>query len=146
MPKYNAEMETKSKEECNMKKEIANFVKESVKWLNENQMGCCHYKLDDHLAVCVGWADTGYSEYAISAGIKVLTSAYMLTDYDWINFPYYKNGEVLDMGYTLAYPGDIADGKAEWIHYEDVAEDLLRWYDEVKYLEMDNTGLIKEEM
>jgi hypothetical protein len=50
------------------------------------------------------------------------------------------------MGYILAYPGDIADGKVEWIHYDDVAEDLLRWYDEVKYFEIDNTGLIKEVM
>ena len=82
------------------KQEIAKFIKESVEWLIEHQEGCCHYKLDDHLAVCVGWS-AGYGDkkrddiiqakdsfdWGINVGLKVWTSdSAMLTDYDWINF------------------------------------------------------------
>ena len=143
-----------------MRNKIAKFTKESVEWLIEEQMGCCHYKLDDHLAVCVGWS-AGYGEekrndviqstdepdFGINAGIKVWTSdASMLTDYDWINFPYYENGDVLDMGMTIGYKDDIADGLLESVDYEPLADALLRWYDEVKDLEMNDNGMIIKEV
>ena len=132
-----------------MKNEIAKFVKKSVEWLVEEQQGCCTYKLDDHLAVCVGWS-AGYGEEArdnviqakdsydwgINVGIKVWTSdAAMLTDYDWINFPYYDDGEVLDMGLAIVPNED----------YEEIADSLLKWYDEVENLILDDDGRILED-
>lgn len=142
-----------------MKKEIAKFVKEAIKSLQEIQEGCCTYRLDDHLAVCVGWS-AGYGkelrddviqakddpDWGINAGIKVWTSdAAMLTDYDWINFPYYENGDVLDMGLAVAYKDDITDGLLKSVDYEPLADALLRWYDEVKDFELDDKGLILKE-
>ena len=125
---------------------IAQFIKESVEWLVKNQQGCCHYKLDDHLAVCVGWSG-GYDKtkdgiliqaeddptYAINAGIKVWTSdAAMLTDYDWINAPYYQDGDVWDTDCSISYQED----------YEWLAQYLLKMYDEMKNLELADDGLI----
>jgi hypothetical protein len=136
-------------EERPMKKEITKFVRESVEWLQQEQQGCCTYKLDDHLAVCVGWS-AGYGEeerddviqakdnldYGINVGIKVWTSdAYMLTDFDWINFPYYDDGEVLDMSLGIAPNED----------YERIADSLLKWYDEVKNIVLDDKGRILQD-
>lgn len=133
-----------------MKNKIAKFIKESVEWLVKEQCGCCHYKLDDHLAVCVGWS-AGYGEekrddviqgtdepdFGINVGLKVWTSdAWMLTDYDWINFPYYENGDVLDMDWTISPQED----------WDRVAKYLLQMYDEVKNLEMNNDGKIIKEV
>jgi hypothetical protein len=131
-----------------MRNKIIKFVKESVEWLQEEQEGCCTYKLDDHLAICVGWS-AGYGEqeqdyviqakdnfdFGINVGIKVWTSDYMRTDYDWINFPYYEDGDVLDMGVSIA-PND---------NYELIVNDLLKWYDKVKDLILNDDGKIIEE-
>lgn len=131
-----------------MRNEIAKFVKESVEWLVAEQQGCCTYKLDDHLAICVGWS-AGYGEekrddviqakdsydYGINVGIKVWTSDYMQTDYDWLNFPYYDDGEVLDMGMSIA-PND---------NYELIADDLLKWYGEVENIVLADNGRILED-
>ena len=132
-----------------MRNEIAKFIKESVECLIAEQQGCCTHTLDEHLAVCVGWS-AGYGDekrddviqakddldWGINVGVKVWTSdAAMLTDYDWINFPYYENGDVLDMGMSIA-PND---------NYELIADDLLQWYDEVKDLELNDKGKILEE-
>lgn len=125
---------------------IAKFVKESVKWLIKNQEGCCHYRLDDHLAICVGWS-AGYGkekrydviqgtdepDFAINAGIKVWTSdAAMLTDYDWINFPYEKEGDVWDMGCSISPQED----------WDRLAKYLLKMYNEVKEFDMTDDGMI----
>ena len=127
-------------------KKIAEFLAESVEWLIEEQVGCCHYKLDDHLAVCVGWS-AGYGnkkrddviqgmdepDFGIDVGLKVWTSdALMLTDYDWINFPYKEDGDVLDMGLSVSPNAD----------YEYLAKTMLEWYDEVKDFELSDDGLI----
>lgn len=129
-----------------MKNIIANFLKESVEQLIILQEGCCHYKIDDHLAICVGWS-AGYGDeirddviqsndnldYGINAGIKVWTSdASMLTDYDWINFPYYKDGEVLEMDESIEFNTD----------YNQLALTLLKWYDEIKNIVLSDTGKI----
>lgn len=129
-----------------MRNKIAQFVKESVEWLQKAQMGCCRYKLDDHLAIFVGWS-AGYGDekrddviqakdapdYGINAGIKVWTSDDMWTDYDWLNFPYREeDGEVWDMGLGIA-PDD---------NYEHIAAVLLEWYDEVKDWEFNKDGMI----
>lgn len=132
-----------------MKNEIAKFIEESVKWLQEEQQGCCRHKLDDHLAVYVGWS-AGYGQdqrndviqakddpdWGINVGIKVWTSDYMQTDFDWLNFPYYESGDVLDMSLSVA-PND---------NYESLAEDILRWYNEAKDLELNDDGKILEEV
>lgn len=128
---------------------IAQFIKESVEWLIENQEGCCHYRLDDHLAICVGWS-AGYGkekrndviqaldnpDFAINAGIKVWTSdSAMLTDYDWINFPYEKDGDVWDMDCSISPQEGNYD-------YERVAKHLLNMYNEAKELDMTDDGMI----
>lgn len=128
---------------------IAQFIKESVEWLVENQEGCCHYRLDDHLAICVGWS-AGYGkekrydviqakddpDWAINAGVKVWTSdAAMLTDYDWINFPYEKDGDVWDMDCSISPQEGNYD-------YERVAKHLLGMYNEAKELDMTDDGMI----
>ncbi len=142
-----------------MKNEIVKFISESVEWLIAEQQGCCRYKLDDHLAIFIGWS-AGYGEekrndviqakddpdYGINVGIKVWTSDYMQTDFDWLNFPYYENGDVLDMGMAIAYRDDITDGFLESVDYEPLADALLRWYDEVKDLEMNDDGMIIKEV
>lgn len=128
-----------------MKNKIAKFVKESVEWLIEEQQGCCTYKLDDHLAVVVGWS-AGYGDevrddviqakndpdFGINVGIKVWTSDSMRTDYDWINFPYYENGDVLDMGFGIE-PND---------DYELVAKSLLDMYYDVNGFTIADDGKI----
>ena len=138
-----------------MKDKIAKFIAESVEWLVAEQQGCCRYKLDDHLAIFVGWS-AGYGkdkrddviqakddpDYGINVGIKVWTSDDMWTDYDWLNFPYYENGDVLDMGMTVAFKDDIAEGLHESMDCEILADILLRWYDETKDLEINNNGMI----
>lgn len=129
-----------------MKNEIAKFIKESVEWLQEEQQGCCRYELDDHLAIYVGWS-AGYGkekrddviqakdnpDWGINVGIKVWTSDYMQTDYDFLNFPYRdKDGEVWDMGMSVE-PND---------NYEHIADDLLDWYGEAKWFRLADDGKI----
>lgn len=131
-----------------MRNKIANFLKESVEWLQKEQQGCCHYQLDDHLAIFVGWS-AGYGEeerddviqakddpdYGINVGIKVWTSDYMQTDFDWLNFPYYDDGEVLDMSESIVPNED----------YNQIADVLLKWYDEVKNITLADDGRILED-
>ena len=130
------------------KKEIAKWIEESVEWLIKEKQGCCRYQLDDHLAIFVGWS-AGYGDekrynviqdedaldWGIDVGIKVWTSDYMQTDYDWLNFPYYESGDVIDMGLSVA-PNE---------NYDQLAKRLLKMYDEVKDLELADDGLILEE-
>ena len=130
------------------KQEIAKFIDESVEWLIKEKQGCCRYQLDDHLAIFVGWSggygdekrndviqDPDALDWGIDVGIKVWTSDYMQTDYDWINFPYYQSGDVIDMGLSVAPNAS----------YEQLAKRLLKMYDEVKDLELSDDGLILEE-
>lgn len=128
-----------------MKNKIAKFIKESVEWLVKEQMGCCWHKLDEHLAVFVGWS-SGYGneqrddviqakdhlDWGIDAGIKVWTSDSLRTDYEYINFPYYEDGDVLDMDCAISPQED----------WDRVAEYMLKMYDEVKYLRLADDGKI----
>ena len=128
-----------------MKKEIVNFIKESVDWLQREQQGCCRYKLDDRLAIFVGWS-AGYGDekrddviqakdnldFGINVGIKVWTSDDMWTDFDWLNFPYYNNGDVEDMSLAVA-PNE---------NYETLTNSLLEWYEDIKGLEISRNGEI----
>ena len=130
------------------KKEIAQFIEESVKWLQKERQGCCTYELDEHLAICVGWS-SGYGnskrddviqdedalDWGIDVGLKVWTSDYMQTDYDTLNFPYEKDGEVWDMGFSVPPKAN----------YDRLAKHLLDWYDKAKYLNLTDRGLIIED-
>jgi hypothetical protein len=59
----------------------------------------------------------------------------MQTDYDWLNFPYYENGDVIDMGLSVA-PNE---------NYGQLAKRLIKMYEDVKDLELADDGLILEE-
>ena len=131
--------------------EVKKFLKKSVDWLKDEDMGCTTLKLDDRLAICVGWLP-GYGEekrddciqsreepdFAINAGIKVWTSDDMRTDYEFINMPYYKDGEVVETDISVE-PSDEED------NYEHLAKWLLDSYEGMSDLEMDEKGLIIEE-
>ena len=126
-------------------KQLSQWLKDSVNCLIDHQEGCCTYKLDDHLAVCVGWSG-GYSNepdesviqatddltYAIDAAIKVWTSDSMRTDLDYINAPYYENGDVIDIGISISKNED----------YDKLAEYFLKEYEGLKDLEIRDDGLI----
>lgn len=126
-------------------KQLSQWLKESVNWLIDHQEGCGTHKLDDHLAVCVGWSG-GYSNepdenliqgiddltFAVNAAIKVWTSDSMRTDLDYINAPYYKNGDVVDIGIAISKNED----------YDKLAEYFLEEYEELKDLEIRDDGLI----
>lgn len=130
-------------------KDISKFLKDSVDWLIDQEMGCTTLKLDDRLAICVGWLP-GYGaevrddviqsktepDYAINAGIKVYTSDDMRTDYEFINMPYYKNGEVVQT--------DVSIEPAE--DYDELAKYFLKEYEGMKTLNMTEDGEIIEEV
>ena len=110
------------------KQELAQEIKSAVEWLIKEDCGCSTIKLDDRLAVCVGWSD-GYNEsdemvihskgsptFCINAGIKVWTSDDLRTDFDWINGPYKEDGEVLDNDCSVSPNED----------YENLAELFLK--------------------
>lgn len=126
---------------------VAKWLKESTDWLIDNQQGCCTLKLDDHLAICVGWS-AGYGDeerddviqakddrdYAINAGIKVWTSDDLRTDFDYINFPYKENGDVYDDAISLSKNEDF-----NWL-----AEAFITDYEALEGLEISKDGLVKE--
>lgn len=127
------------------KEQVAKQLKDAVEWLKEQDAGCVTIKLDDRLGICVGWL-AGYGEevrddciqskeepdFAINAGIKVYTSDDMRTDYEFINMPYYENGEVLATDVSVEPDEDFTE----------LAEYLLDEYDSMKDLNIEEDGLI----
>ena len=126
---------------------VAKWLKESTDWLIDNQQGCCTLKLDDRLAICVGWSN-GFGDepredviqaiddldYAVVAGVKVWTSDDMRTDFDFINFPYKENGDVYTDEVSLSKDEDF-----DWL-----ANALVTDYEALEGLEIDKDGLVKE--
>lgn len=126
---------------------VAKWLKDSTDWLIDHQEGCCTLKLDDRLAICVGWSN-GFGDeprediiqaiddldYAVVTGLKVWTSDDLRTDYDWINFPYYKSGDVCDDTYAIA-----KDENFDWL-----ANALITDYEVLEGLTIEKDGLIKE--
>lgn len=126
---------------------ISKWLEESKNWLVDNQSGCCTLKLDDRLAICVGWS-AGYGDepredviqakdepdYAINAGIKVWTSDDLRTDFEFINFPYKENGDIYDDAISLSKDEDF-----DWL-----ANALITDYEALEGLEIDKDGLVKE--
>lgn len=133
------------------KEEIQKFLKDSVEWLEDQQQGCTTLKIDDRLAVCVGWLP-GYGDeerddviqakddpdWAINAGIKVWTSDDMRTDYEFINSPYYDSGEVVETDTSL----DPSDKEND---FEDVAKWLYDAYAGIGNLDIEEDGRINGE-
>ena len=124
--------------------ELANFLEENIEWLQEEDEGCATYKLDDRLAVCVGWED-GFDpndenvihsksdpRYAIVAGIKVYTSDDMRTDYDWISYPYFANGEVVHTGVSISPDENLMN----------LAGYFLKEYSKMADWEIEEDGLV----
>lgn len=128
-------------------KQLSQWLKESVDWLIDRQEGCCTFILDDHLAVCVGWS-AGYGDelrediiqakdepdYAINIALKVWTSDDMRTDLDYINFPYYPNGDVADIAVSISKDED----------YDKLAEYFLKEYEWFKSVVISDNGEITE--
>lgn len=124
--------------------EIAKFLKDSVEWLIEEEAGCSTYKLDDRLGICVGWQD-GFDAndedvihsndeptWAIVAGIKVYTSDDMRTDYDWINYPYFANGDTVDTSVSVS-PNE---------NYDELASYFIGEFEGMKDWEIEKDGLV----
>lgn len=128
-------------------KEIAKWIEKSVKELIASQQGCGTLKLDDHLAICTGWS-AGYGEekrddviqgkdepdYAICVGLKVWTSDDLRTDFDYINCPYYEDGECADFSISISPNED----------YEKLTEWLLDCYGNLEDFVIRDDGLIEE--
>lgn len=123
---------------------LANEISNAIYWLIKEDSGCVTIKLDDRLAVCVGWSD-GYDEndeslihsptepsWCITAGIKVWTSDSMRTDYDWINSPYYDDGNV--------WYNDISISPKE--NFIECAKWFLEEYQSLSKLTINKNGLI----
>jgi len=133
------------------KEEIQKFLKDSVEWLENQQEGCTTLKLDDRLAVCVGWLP-GYGnearddviqasdnpDWGINAGIKVWTSDDMRTDYEFINSPYYDNGDVVETDTSL----DPSDKDND---FDGVADYLLKTYEGLYDLNIEEDGRVIED-
>ena len=130
------------------KEEIQKFLKDSVEWLENQQEGCTTLKIDDRLAVCVGWLPgygdevrddviqaTDNPDWGINAGIKVWTSDDMRTDYEFINSPYYDNGDVVETDVSLD-PNDKDND------FEDVAKWLYDVYASLSDLDIEEDGRV----
>jgi len=120
---------------------IAKWIERTVRWLVSEDCGMGTYDLGRGLAICVGWSDgfgeddnlvihsTSEPSWAIVAGIKVPSSDDMLTDFDYVNFPYFDNGDVWDSTVSIMPNED----------YKYLAGYLLEEYrDIVKYLDEHN--------
>lgn len=97
-----------------LKNKLINFLKEQIKYYKNDGCGCSTFKLDNTLAICIGWAD-GYDvsdtnvihsksdpTFCVNSGIKVWMSDDLRTDYDWINSPYFEDGTVWDTSVTIS--------------------------------------------
>lgn len=126
-------------------RDLSKWLKESVDWVIDHQEGCCTYVLDDRLAICVGWSG-GYKNepdesiiqaiddltFAVNAALKVWTSDSMRTDLDFINAPYYPNGEVVDISVSISEDED----------YDKLAEYFLKEYEGFKSVVISDNGEI----
>lgn len=135
----------------NMKvKELAKEIKKAVEALVASENGCSTIKLDDNLAICVGWSE-GFDPkddnlihskteptFCLVVGLKVWTSDDLRTDYDWINFPFFENQEVIDTEVTISDKED----------YEALAKWLLKEYNDfiTSYEIVSKEGLIKNKI
>ena len=99
---------------------IADILEAACNYFKDQCEGCFNFPLSDDLVLAIGWSD-GYdmadpdiikSEkgqrqsgdltcgYAVNAAIKVRNDA-DCSDFDFLNFPTYKDGECCDSGITM---------------------------------------------
>ena len=99
---------------------VADFLKEACDHFKNQGEGCYNLPLSEDLVLAVGWSD-GYdmadndiikSEegqrqsgdcicgYAVNAAVKVRND-FDCADFDFLNYPTYKNGECWDNGITM---------------------------------------------
>lgn len=129
------------------KKDLTQFIEDAVDGLQKNIATNYRYMLDDRLAIFIGWSQ-GYGDekledviqsknnydWGINIGVKVWTSDDLWTDFDYLNYPYYENGDVLDNGLSISYNDN----------YNQIADWMLDIYNNLKDLKIDENGLILE--
>jgi len=81
---------------------VADFLEDSIKWLKEHDLGCCHFNLSKDLALYIGWScgwdpeddsvihSASEPHYAIDAAVKVRNDD-DCADFEYLNFPWYKD-------------------------------------------------------
>lgn len=100
--------------------EVADFLKEACDHFKNQGEGCYNLPLSEDLVLAVGWSD-GYNMadndiikseegqrqsgdwtcgYAVNAAVKVRNDA-DCSDFDFLNFPTYKDGDCWDNGITV---------------------------------------------
>ena len=121
------------KESVNDVSKVAKFIEKAVNDLMTTQYTCSKYDLDEDLAIFVGWSD-GYDtetdendlykedspSWRINVGIKVRND-YDWADFDYLDFPWYSDGEVWDTGVTIYKNTD----------FNEVADWMLKSYPEI---------------
>lgn len=83
----------------------AKFIKESVEWLLQEEMGCCTKELTPEVQLAVGWLN-GYDPedttlihskedptWCICVGIVAADGDDLKTDLEWLTIPYVADGE-----------------------------------------------------
>lgn len=126
------------------KEKLAKQIIEAINWCKKTDTGCFIIKLDNRLAVCVGWLD-GYDPedehcihskseptYCLNVGIKVHTSDFMCTDYEYLNAPFYRSGDVWMTDVSIDEDEDV----------EALVDYLLREYEAMKKLDIAEDGEI----
>lgn len=126
-------------------KNVTAFLKNSLKWLLDEDCGCCTYKLDCDWGVCVGWSG-GFDEtdkniyhskeaphYGIVVGLKLWNTDTMRTDYDYIDFAVFENGDVCDIE-TAISPKENITALAKWL--------LDTYYNIICEYDLDDNGIL----
>lgn len=119
---------------------IEKFIRNSVNSLLDGSVTNCRYILDDRLAIFVGWSDFG-DEWYIVSGIKVHTSDSHWTDYDYLNFPYYDNGELIDIEEVIGTTNNI---DPDFNYIETARYFSIAYNDILKKLDINKDGMIIE--
>lgn len=127
-------------------KEIAKWIEQSVKDMQETDWSGCWYKLDNGLGICIYWCDgwgdeprddviqdKEHPDYGLVCGIKLIDENDQSGGgpYFW-KFPYFENGEVATED-TGILPNE---------NFEELAKQMLADFNSVKDLEIDEDGLI----
>lgn len=86
-------------------KAAADFIKESVEWLQDQDCGCCTIRLTAATQLAVGW-ENGFDPkdpsiirskteptWGICVGIKALEGDDLKTDFEWLTTPYVADGD-----------------------------------------------------
>ena len=108
----------------------ARFIKESVDWLIQQDMGCCTKELTPEVQLAVGWLN-GYDPkdsalihskeeptWCICVGIVAADGDDMETDLEWLTIPYVADGENEgDVFSDLMMPLSINDNYANVFKY-----------------------------